>query len=95
MEGLLPSTLEQRAEEERWIHHLKKLTGCLLRLLFAVLLGHALHGIQQQFSSFRDILFIKQVERQAEQLEKNTEMEKLGNPKMEELGKTRSFLSSF
>lgn len=46
-------------------------------------------------SSFRDILLIKQVERQAEQLEKNTEMEKLGNPKMEELGNTRSFFSSF
>lgn len=31
-------------------------------------------------SSFQDILFIKQVKRQAEQLKKNTEM-KLGNPK--------------
>lgn len=45
-------------------------------------------------SSFRDILLIKQVKRQVEQLEKNTEMDKLGNPKMEELGKTRSFLLS-
>lgn len=44
-------------------------------------------------SSFQDILFTKHVERQAEQLEKNTEMEKLGNQNMEELGKEgHSFL---
>ena len=84
MEGLLSSTVEQKAEKKRWILYFKKVTGCLLRLLFVVLLEHALHSIQQQFffslSSFQDILFIKQVKRQAEQLKKNTEM-KLGNPK--------------
>lgn len=57
--------------------------GCLLRLLLCFF----------SLSSFQDILFIKHVERQAEQLEKNTETEKLGNQNMEEMGKQgHSFL---
>lgn len=70
MEDLLSSTLE-KAEKERWILPFKKLIRCLLRLLFVVFFF--------SLSSFQDILFMKHVERQTEQLEKNTKMEKLGN----------------